>query len=73
MQGNVKIADLGECTALKSMETSMRMAGSRFWMAPEVILKHPYGTKVLLSFALILGKFIPNFPLRLMCTVMVLC
>ena len=24
----------------------MRMAGSRFWMAPEVILRHPYGTKV---------------------------
>uniref|UniRef100_A0A7S4U7K2 Protein kinase domain-containing protein n=1 Tax=Paramoeba aestuarina TaxID=180227 RepID=A0A7S4U7K2_9EUKA len=61
--GRVKIADLGECTALKSMETSMRMAGSRFWMAPEVILRHPYGTKAdVYSFGALVMEMIEGDP-----------
>jgi serine/threonine protein kinase len=62
-QGNVKIADLGECTALRSVESSMRMAGSRFWMAPEVILRHPYGVKAdIYSFGALLMEMIEGDP-----------
>mmetsp|Transcript_19547 Transcript_19547/g.54983 ORF Transcript_19547/g.54983 Transcript_19547/m.54983 type:complete len:1223 (+) Transcript_19547:217-3885(+) len=63
MSGGVKIADLGECTSLKTMETTMRMAGSRFWMAPEIILRQPYGTLAdIYSFGALLMEMIDGDP-----------
>lgn len=42
-QGDVKIADLG--LAVPAQEDQKRIAGSKYWMAPEMILAAGYGPK----------------------------
>lgn len=45
--GEVKVADLGLCAQLdEQADVKNTMAGSPYWMAPEVILCQPYATKV---------------------------
>ncbi|NXA12003.1 PAK3 kinase, partial [Sapayoa aenigma] len=47
LDGSVKLADFGVCAQLtpeRSKCTSM--AGTSWWMAPEVVREQPYGPKV---------------------------
>lgn len=47
LDGMVKVADLGLCAELEDEDDSRRsVAGSRFWMAPEMINRRRYGCKV---------------------------
>jgi len=47
MNGDVKVGDLGLCEEITGEEKEKStMAGSRYWMAPEVIRREPYGTEV---------------------------
>jgi len=43
-QGQIKIADLGLCEDLKDGTIVGKMSGSKYWLAPEVIARKPYGT-----------------------------
>jgi len=48
LNGDVKLADLGLVQEIQT-ETSVKsspMVGTPFWMAPEVICKQPYGSKI---------------------------
>jgi len=44
MNGDVKVADLGLCIEGEGEQSGM--AGSKYWMAPEMIRRHPYNSKV---------------------------
>ncbi|KAJ3107126.1 Protein kinase [Phlyctochytrium planicorne] len=45
--GQVKLSDFGYCAKLNSYHSKRAtMAGTTFWMAPEVITRKDYGTKV---------------------------
>lgn len=51
LNGHVKLADLGlsadaDAMGDKKKDGKVQMAGSRNWMAPEMIRRRPYGTKV---------------------------
>jgi len=47
LNGDVKLADLGLCASLKEGENErVTVAGSRFWMAPEMINRKPYNYQV---------------------------
>ena len=45
--GRVKLSDFGYCGRLTPQKTrKTSLVGTPYWMAPEVIAKKPYGTKV---------------------------
>lgn len=45
--GNVKLADFGGCTQISpERPTRKSLIGSPFWMAPEVVMRKPYGPQV---------------------------
>jgi serine/threonine protein kinase len=44
-KGNVKIADFGICCHTSNEEEMKRICGSPGYIAPEIILKQPYGSK----------------------------
>jgi len=44
MNGDVKVADLGLCIEGEGAQSGM--AGSKYWMAPEMIKRQPYNTNV---------------------------
>eukprot|EP01103_Thecamoeba_quadrilineata_P005776 TRINITY_DN15533_c0_g1_i1.p1 TRINITY_DN15533_c0_g1~~TRINITY_DN15533_c0_g1_i1.p1 ORF type:complete len:547 (+),score=87.61 TRINITY_DN15533_c0_g1_i1:33-1673(+) len=46
VNGLVKLADLGLCANLAEEGKTQSLAGSRYWMAPEMIKRHPYDVKV---------------------------
>lgn len=43
-KGQIKIADLGLCEEIKTGPIMGKMSGSKYWLAPEVIERKPYGT-----------------------------
>lgn len=45
--GRVKLSDFGYCARLTSEhQRKMSLVGTPYWMAPEIIMKQPYGTEV---------------------------
>eukprot|EP00007_Cunea_sp_BSH-02190019_P002879 CAMPEP_0174229864 /NCGR_PEP_ID=MMETSP0417-20130205/745_1 /TAXON_ID=242541 /ORGANISM="Mayorella sp, Strain BSH-02190019" /LENGTH=781 /DNA_ID=CAMNT_0015307463 /DNA_START=107 /DNA_END=2452 /DNA_ORIENTATION=+ len=46
VEGTVRLGDLGLCVPLRSEALSVSTAGSRYWMAPEVVRIQPYDEKV---------------------------
>ena len=64
MEGTVKLADLGlSTTASESENNKSRMAGSKYWCAPEMISSTGYGTKAdIWSFGCILHELADGNP-----------